>query len=286
MISAINGNTSGRVSFGGIVKVAAVIHDGVPTHDYKIINKTLRKVKKLMLMQMDSPENQERFSALRKMYAFFDPDYKIPVEKVNGETRHIFAKIKSGFQYFLVTGPDAADVSCAGEYIGSSRKLARMTQDTASGGLNYQKSKAALQNYHSVKDEIARNFKNRPQHPTLTIYTTSKFKGGVGILKMNMTNDTSRLNGQQYSGLTQLASSVGDKSTVKTKIVEKTVTKPTVTTLITTPAGKKDDCSLVRQIYRKTVEERITETYVPRQKASGKKPVDDRQMNFFDKLGV
>ena len=284
MISAINYNTNSRISFGGVVKVASVIHDGVPTQDLKIINRALKKVKKLMLMQLDTPQNTDRLSAYRKMYANFDSDYTIPQEKVVGETRHIFAKIRSGLQYFLVTGPDAADVACAGKCIGSSRKLAKLTQDTNSGRINLQKSENALSNYHSVIHNIARKFRQDPQHPTITIHTTSKFKDGVGILKINMSNDSFKLNGRQYSAFTQSVSPLGKQSTIKTKIVEKTESAPVISQPFKPIVGKNEDCNFVRKIYRKTIEEKITETFSPSTKKAQKKKNNERQMDFLDQL--
>ena len=67
MISPVNSNNN--VSFGGIVRVKEVFCDGMLTKDGKKIDSALRKFRRVLLKQSDTPENTTKLDAIRKAYS-------------------------------------------------------------------------------------------------------------------------------------------------------------------------------------------------------------------------
>ena len=181
MINSVNSN---NVSFGGIVRVK-VFKDGVFSSDSKVIDSALRKFKRVLLKQADTPENTAKLSKIREAYHALDADYFIPAKKVTGESRSFLTRIRNKFKYFIVSGKDAEKLSDAGRDIGKTNKFLELDFGTRNGAVSEGRNLVARSNYTDLKDDIAVTYASKKIKPEITLYTVSNPKSKNGGIELS-----------------------------------------------------------------------------------------------------
>ena len=174
-LGSINYNSP---SFKGIVKVAGVYLDGkeVPIGtDYyadketkknnkALVDKATKDIKAVLMKKADKPPTWENFDIFRRIYHFFDREYKVRTTPPNNDGRDIFSKIRTlDGDVFLTSGLDAATVAGSGRNIGSKRRL---EHDYPEG--NDGVEEIARSNYGYDLNSIAQKYKRDPENPDLT----------------------------------------------------------------------------------------------------------------------
>ncbi len=183
MINPVTCNSN--VSFNGIVKVKRVLCNGEVTNDPKIIDSALRKFRRVLLKQADTPENTEKLSIIRKMYNLLDPDYTIPETKVMGNSRSFLTRIRNRMNYFIASGNDAERLNIAGKDIGRTNKFVEMDFGTRKGYISESSNQAARQSYRNTKDEIAERYSLKKEQPAIVLKTVSGKKGKIDLLSIS-----------------------------------------------------------------------------------------------------
>ena len=97
-------------SFNGIVKLRTVFLDNVLSTDKKVIDSATRGLKAVLIKEPDNKGLALNYKVFKKIYGYFDEDYARLSIPSYGDNRHVFAKVRTGKDVFLVSGSDAADM--------------------------------------------------------------------------------------------------------------------------------------------------------------------------------
>lgn len=287
-------------SFNGIVKLRTVFLDNVLSTDKKVIDSATRGLKAVLVKEPDNKGLELNYEVFKKIYGYFDKDYARLSIPSYGDNRHVFAKVRTGKDVFLVSGSDAADVAVSGRNIGGKRALERDYYSRNVAG----SARRATEDYHSMKSEIAARYLTNPLQPTITLYAQKDKKGIVRLVAARMENAQNQID-RNPSSLTQTIRF--DRPMVKKPVqsasveAEKVVSKPVVEK---TPKDVNPNSTVKKELTQSVFDFNATRTVdeknslledlhskswdTPLNKKSKKrkrKPkIDERQDNFLGEL--
>ena len=189
-ISPVNMNNT-NPSFKGVVKVNLVFLDRLQTSSETVVDSATKQLKAILMKKADTPATTKAKEIFRKIYHFFDRDYKIPETAPRGDAREIFSKVRTGTlgnEVYLVSGDDAAAIAVNGKNIGGKKALARI--DNRKSGL----VQPATDDYFSIKDEMAAKYSRNPQKPGIYLYMFTDKKGVARLAGARMENIANPVN--------------------------------------------------------------------------------------------
>ena len=178
MITPVSRNSS--ISFGGIVRVKAVINNGVASNDEKIILSAVKQFKEILLKQKETPNAD----TVRQIYSKLDPDYVIPTEKLTGKTSSFLTTRKSGGSRYIISGIDAKDLAIAGRDIGRTNKIVEIDVGSKNIGNALGLNESAKSEYWALKGDFALKNSSIKGRPSIILRTTSGGKGAVELQKI------------------------------------------------------------------------------------------------------
>lgn len=155
----VSNSYSNNVSFNGITKLGNVFVDGVLSCDEKIVEKNLRKFKKILLTQADTLENSKHLAALRNGFSEIDKDYFPPRVPIKGSSKYFLSRMKSHNDYYFLSANDAEVFAESGYSIGKTSKFQSPF-----------KNEAARLYYGILKNILVTKYDNLSQKPFFNLF--------------------------------------------------------------------------------------------------------------------